>query len=490
MLLLALFGCISAAGAAHYSFDYDENCGKVYTNMMSMHFVEAHEALISEIKKNPYNLMIPYLADYEDCIILLMNSDNKEYADRKVHFEERMALIDKGDGHSPWQRLCKAGIYLHWTMIHVRFGENYKAAINFRKSYLLLKENERIFPGFDYNKVFLGLAETVIGTIPDHYKWLASAFGMKGDVKKGMEKMGTFINTHAANQPLYMESVLFNAYLGFYLLSKQNEVWGFVNSDKFSTDNNLLYLFVKSDLAINYRKADAVIALLKQGSNDPDYRKYPIFDYEMGNALLTGLDMRCIDFFKSFLSNTKSQVNVKDTWQKLGYAYYISKNIKEAEFCKKKIRSQGNIQVDADKQAERFAENDEWPIRGLLAARLLIDGGYTAKALEMLQKINPDDLLNPSDKTEYFFRMGRAFDESGDNGKAQEYYQTTINIGKNRHEHFAARAALQMGMLCERSGMKAQALSHYKRCLAMPAHDFQNSIDQQAKAGINRLEEK
>jgi len=47
-----------------------------------------------------------------------------------------------------------------------------------------------------------------------------------------------------------------------------------------------------------------------------------------------------------------------------------------------------------------------------------------------------------------------------------------------------------MGFVYEHEGKMNDAISKYQECLNMHNHDFQSSIDQQAKAGINRLENK
>jgi hypothetical protein len=59
--------------------------------------------------------------------------------------------------------------------------------------------------------------------------------------------------------------------------------------------------------------------------------------------------------------------------------------------------------------------------------------------------------------------------------------------GADRKEQFAARACLQLGLLYEKQGKRDIALQYFNQCLTMRDHDFQQSIDQQAKAGINRL---
>jgi hypothetical protein len=45
-----------------------------------------------------------------------------------------------------------------------------------------------------------------------------------------------------------------------------------------------------------------------------------------------------------------------------------------------------------------------------------------------------------------------------------------------------------MGIIYEHTGQTKEAIDRYNECLDMPSHDFQNSIDNQAKAGLNRIE--
>jgi len=454
---------------------------------MALHFQEGRAALIREITENPYNLMPTYLSDYEDCLSLLLNADKLDYEQRKDHLDERIERLSNGDKNSPWYRFCKAGIYLHWSMIHFRFGEQFKAATTFRKSYALMKENQKLFPDFEYNKMFFGLEEAFVETIPDNYKWLASIFGMKGNVKKGMVKLSDFINTHTDKQPLRIEGVLFYVYLRFYLLSEQKQVWDFINSSKFVTRDNLLYAYVKANIALNYRKCDVAIETLKEASADKDYNNFPFLNYVMGASLLCKLDTQSIYYFNRFLKTYKGNMYEKDAWYKMALVYYLQQNMPQAEYCRRQIKKNGNALFDVDRYAARFAESSAWSPTKLLQAHLLIDGGYYSRASAILLSIPKSELSNPADRVEYYFRMGRLYDETENSEKAIEFYEYTIRIGRDRPEHFAARSALQLGMLYERSGNKTLAIEKYKECLSMRDHDFQNSLDQQAKSGINRL---
>ena len=438
IFLLLLFN--SGAGAAPYTYDYNDNCRKAYSNYLSLHIREARNNIIDEIRANPYNLMATFISDYEDCILLMLNCDKTDLEQRKHHLAERIVLLDKGEEHSPWHRFCKAGVYLHWAIIDVRFGNQFNAAKNFHKSFGLLKENRRLFPGFSYNDTYAGLEEAVVGSLPGSYKWLASIFGMKGSVLNGTEKLVAFVSAHTAGDLMYKETVLYCLYTRFYLLLQQKQAWDYMNSPDFSTSGNLLNAYVKTNLAIDYRKSDAAIEILQATAKDASYDLYPVFDYQRGVVLLNKTDTSCIWYFQQYLKKNKSDLYIKDCWQKMAFANYIAGNLPQAEFCRQQISLYGAATIDADKQARKFAESNTWPLKKLLQSRLLIEGGYYSQALNTLNSIDTTTLTNPADKAEYFFRSGRVYEESEKFDKALEYYQSAINRGKNRQEQFAARS--------------------------------------------------
>jgi hypothetical protein len=475
--------------AENYVFNYTDACRNAYENFLSLKLEEGRADIYRAMKEDPYNLMATFVSDYEDCILLLFNGDKRDFQQRRGHMDIRLDLLSKADRNTPWYRFSKAGVYMHWALVYMRFGENFKAATAFRKSYLLLKENRKLYPSFEYNDVYLGLGETVVGVIPDDYKWIASIFGMRGDVKKGIARLNKFIASKADDDILRKEAVVYSLYLGFYLLHEQETTWKYINNaELFPIKDDLLNQFVYANIAINYRKAAKAISVLKGAEKNLLYPRYPIFDYEMGSALLNKTDSNSISYLFSFIKKFKGNIFIKDAWQKLYYAYSLSGNVKAANDCKKNILQYGTLMVDADKQAQRFAEGSQYTDEKLLAARLLVDGGYYAEAFKILGAYNEADFPNDISKLEYYFRMGRIYEELLKDNEAFAFYNKTISFGKNRKEYYAARAFLQMAFIYERRGNQQEALKKYKECLALKGHDFQNSIDQMAKAGINRLQ--
>ena len=480
---------LATASAQAYHFTYTPRCQQAYAAYLSLRPAAGDALLKQELIADPYNLLATYIGDYGDFLTLLFNGDPKELRQRQDHKDLRLDLIDRAPDTEPWKDLAKAGIQMHWALIQIRFGEQLKAALAFRKSFALSRDNAKRFPKFAPNAVFLGTQEAVAGTIPEDYNWLTSIFGLSGSVRSGEARLAGYIKSQTPAQPLYEEANIFLQYIRFYLSYKQAEVWSTVSSEtNFPAKGNLLRLFVRANIALNYRKADAALAALHTAQSLAGSNAYPAFSYETGNALLFKLDASCTAYFEQYAAANRGKTFTKDALQKAALAYYLQGKPAQAADALRRARSSGNTLTDADRGAQRFAEEGVWPDAVLLQTRLLIDGGFSPAAMVKLRAIDARRLSDISFALEYYFRLGRAQDETGDAGQAVQSYQRAINAGKDRKEQFAARSALQMALIYERLGQRKEALDYFRICLAMRHHDFQSTIDQQAKAGLNRLQ--
>ena len=146
----------------------------------------------------------------------------------------------------------------------------------------------------------------------------------------------------------------------------------------------------------------------------------------------------------------------------------------------------GNLITDADKQAYKFAKTLVWPNLLLLKARLLSDGGYNKEALTLFVGKSLNDFGTAGDKLEFAYRVGRIYDDLKRNDEAISMYLIAIKLGESRTEYYAARAALQIGLIYEMQGKKDQAILYYQKCLNIKNHDYKDSLDQKAKAGVAR----
>jgi tetratricopeptide (TPR) repeat protein len=151
-----------------------------------------------------------------------------------------------------------------------------------------------------------------------------------------------------------------------------------------------------------------------------------------------------------------------------------------------KTRNSGYLYHERDKQAVNEA-NTLTPNINLLKARLLFDGGYLAKSLDLLSASKADDFNNIKDKTEYFYRLGRVNDRLEKDDLALSNYQNAINTGKYLKYYYAANAAVQMGKIYERKKNNAKAKSSFNIAISMKDHEQENSIENEAKQGLKRM---
>lgn len=477
------------ANAQSFHFTFDKECAEAYRRILSLQTKEGNTLLNAIARKDPQNF-IPYLlADYSDCIELLFNGDERKLNPMYLRAERRLRLLEQADDKSPWYRYAQANIYFHQALVHLRFGDQLKAAARLRKSFQLLKENIRRFPEFEENKVLLGLQTCSAAAIPDSYKWLASLIGIRGDIRKGISLLRNYRETHEPEEDfLYREALIFEHYLRFYLMGEPEQALHSLNQKTAKEVNNWMYSFLRANLALNSRKAESALAILSAAEKSGAFDRYPMFIYEKAEALSCSENpTSSSEWYLSFLKAYKGNSFVKDSYLKLAWMQHISDNRTAKEAYLKLLRSVGNTLTEADKQAQKFAESPIWPAAALLEIRLLVDGGHYSLAKEKIKLLSEESLPTKGDKIEYLFRYGRIMEELKDTEQALHYYAQTIELGKTQRLYFAARAALQQGFIYERNGKRDAAKERFRFCLSLRNHDMQNAIDQLAKAGLNRL---
>lgn len=489
---LAIFLLLSLSGsvlAQRYTFDFNQNCHEAYEKIMSLKVVDGLKLLKATSEAQPNNLIPVFIENYDDFIVLMFNGDPNEYAQRKKNLDIRIQKINRGSSKDPWYKFSKANIYFQWAMIKVRFGDYLAAANDFRKSYQLIKENKEQFPNFKYNNILYGFEEALVGTIPDKYKWISSVLGMKGDVKKGTARIADFLNTRdSSTKYLRIEAIFYYCYLKYNLISDHDAVWSYLQKSALDYKGNHLFAFLKANIALNMNKAQEAEQVLKQRVQSKSYVYAPVLDYFLGLAYYNNNNAACIPSFQKFLDHYKGDLYVKDAYQRLSIYSFVNGDHIQYQHYKEAILKHGSTLIEADKQAERFANAVQQQLhKDLLLARMYTDGGYLHKSLQILRDIPENSLEDVTHILEYNYRYARVYAIQKNWDAAIPYFKKTIDVGANRQEHFAARSCIELGELYERKGQKAKALQYYQQCLSMKNHDYKSALDQKAKAGINRL---
>ncbi len=477
----------SSPATAQKVFDFNATCQQAYKEIIQLKLQEG-QRLINTAKAENANNLIPYfLENYIDFFELFFNEDPAEYKKRIGNRDLRLDLLDEGPENSPLYLYTKAVLHFQWAAVRIKFGHNWDAGWEFRRSFLEIKDNLTSFPSFSPNLLYSGIMQVAAGTVPGGYKWLSSMLGIKGSIKTGMEHTEDFLQRTDQWATLFHdEAIFYYCYLKFYIENDKAGVFKYINNNHLDLVNNHLFAYLTANLSINNQQADKAEQIIAGRNNAPGYFVTPVWDMEMGYARLHHLQPDAATYLERFIAEFKGKFYVKDVLQKLSWYYYLQGNQAKADAFRKEVLTKGSTDTEADKQAQNEATSDRWPDKLLLQARLLNDGGYHREALKLLHGKIAQDFKSIEDQLEFSYRVGRLYDDIGADNEAINFYKQAIDIGEKRKEYYAARAALQIGFIMEQKGEKANAIIWFQRCLDMKDHDFKNSLDQRAKAGIAR----
>ena len=486
LFLLTAFTCIKAS--AEKVFDFNATCQQAYREIISLKIDNGQELVNQARRQNPDNLIPDLLDGYIDFFVLFFNEDPADYKVRKPKYDERLDRISDGPENSPFYKFCKSVLYLQRASVEIKFGERWSAGWDFRRAFLLIKDNKKYFPSFILNDFIYGSLEVGVGTIPGGYKWLASLFGMKGSIKQGMQVVNNFL---ASNDPwaklMFEEASFYYCYISNYILNKPEQAFAYINDKKLDVVNNHLFAFMAANLAINNKQTEYAKNVILKRNPSPEYLKTYVWDMEMGFAKLNHLETQdAIKYMLNYANHFKGNFYVKDVYQKLSWCYYLQGNMAAAENMRALLLKKGNTDTDVDKKAQKDAKAGGWPNMLLLKTRVLSDGGYHKEALSLLYGKSINDFTGEADKLEFAYRTGRIYDDLDYDDKAIAMYQLAIRLGKERTEYFAARSALQIAFIYESQGRKDLAINYFQQCLDMDDHEYKDSLDQKAKAGIQR----
>lgn len=469
-------------------YEFTKTCQLAYYQMLSLHFSEGKKLLEQEKQRNPDNLMPYFVENYADFFTLAINEEKSELNRLSPGRNFRLTQLQKGPADSPWYLYTQAEINLQWAFVNLKFENYYTAFFQIQKAYSQLIENQKKFPSFIANKKSLGLLHALIGTIPDSYKWAARILGFSGTVTQGMNELEEVISySHKTPFLFYDETRYICIFLEMNIHNDIPAAWALTQQKGFpDTKTNPLACFVVADVAWKNGNTDKSIEILTNTDFSAGMFQFTYLDYLLGLCKMSRLDEDANVPLERFIANFRGQNYLRDAYQKLAWYYFLHNKEDQYRYYISFCKTSGAAFTDSDKQATKEAIGGVAPNPLLLKVRLLQDGGYYQRALVLLKGKSDADFLSMKDKIEFNYRSGRIYHEWGKSEEAIHYYENTIKTGENYPYYFAANAALQLGFIYEKKGDKQKAIQYYRKCIAMKNTDYKNSLDQKAKAGLNR----
>jgi len=485
--IILLLLCTLSAKA---NFSFDANCTEAYKAILGLRMNDAKLLIQKEKQQNPQNGIIILLDNYIDYFSLLASESKTDYDRLKDNRSARLSALEDNDSNSPYYLFSQAEVYLQWSFLKAKFGDYVSSAFDAKKAAGLLKDNTEKYPDFLPNQKSLALVNVVFGSIPASFRGITRFLGMNGNAGAGIKQLEQLkIELPKTKYSYYNNEVIFFiCTINIDVLHNTNDYLKLVQYLSEMDSNSLLKAYLQGYIASKTAHNDEAIVFLETSPKSNEYIKLPKIDYLLGCARLNRLDSgppaALFDFIKEFRGTNY----IKDAYLKIAYYYLLQNDAGKYEYYIKLAKSRGYTIDEKDQQALREA-NDVKPDLDLLKARFYFDGGYYDKALAQLLSKDINSLKLLRDKTEYYYRLGRVYDKTDKFNDAILNYQRAINFGKTTKYYFSAKAAWSIGLLYESKRDYKRAGDYYNQAIDMKDHEYKNSIDDDAKAGLKRIGE-
>lgn len=479
---------LTISNAHAQDFTWTPGMQRAYADLQKLKVKSAQQTLATEPVQNGIRI---FLDDYADMLVLVTYDDDRVFSTLSDHEDERLDALKDLDDSSPWQRVLLAEVRLHWAFVKLKFGKELSASWDVIRAYKLLKENQKLFPNFLPTYKSLGTLHVMIGSVPDNYVWVANLLGLHGNVKQGQQEL-----LRAQQDPTFrLEARLIDLMVRAYVLKFTDVDGQTLNRLVNDNEDNLLLHFFGATIEQKNGHSEQALAYLTKRPTGSAYQSLPVIDNILGDIYLQKSDyLTATAHFKQFLAAYKGQNFLKDTYYKLFLCHWLASDKTDAQArpLLQNVLTVGRTTVESDKVAQKFAEayfkkGTSPNQKILMRARLASDGGFTDSALAYLYPFNDARFAVTTEKAEYNYRMGRIYQRRNEPGTAIPYLTRALSLSEPDQLSFGATAALQLGYIYQQKNDRTHARSFFQKALSFKHHEYKNSVDNKARAGLSGL---
>lgn len=488
-ILLMLLLWLPNQGLAKVAyFEYSVRAKDAYQLAINLRLDEAEKAINLLKKYEPENLIVYHIEDYIDFFKIFITEDKALFKQLQKNKFKRLRKIRSGEKTSPYHLYAQAEINLHWALLRIKFGEYLSAFNEVSDAYQLLKKNKKKFPDFIANDKSLGILHSIVGSVPDKYRWGVKLIGkIDGSIPQGREEIESVLAYAEKNEFIFRaETEIMYAFLLLHLTNQGDKAWEVISKSKLNPKTNPLGCFVRANIALHAGKSDKAELLLRHRPKGTHYFDLPYLHYMAGLTKLYRLDKACAKDFNLFLAQQKGQSYIKEAYQKLAWNALIQGSQSRYNHYMSLVKSKGNKQQEGDEAAYKDALSGKMPDVRLLKARMLFDGGYYEHAHKLLEKYHSDDFVGKDLQLEFLYRSARVSQKLGWSTEAIIRYLDVIAEKNNTTSYYPCNAALQVGLIYEKLGDVTKARQFFNQVLKIKPAQYKNALHGKAKAGLNR----
>ena len=452
--------------------------------MYELRLDEALEVIDAERIENDKNGFIPYLYFTHEFFKMFISENETYFNKNRDRIDGYIDEVKDLDDDSPWQKFCLSEMYLMRSSIEIKFENNWGAAWDGLKAYNLLKENAENFPEFEPQWVNQGVLNLALGSIPNNYKFMASFFGMEGNIDEGRKLIDKAWSSCQSKSEEYRfnKTAFIYGYAAHQLALTDLKDLRDLNVDPLESS---LLIYVQVKLFQSQNRNSEILTLLENRKKGVQYFPFYYLDYLEGKSKLAALRNDANVPFEAYLRNYPGNHFIKASYGFLSWFYTIQGNAAKAAENKSLVFSEGRDFTGADQMAIHYMsshENGE-----LIKAHLSFDNGDFVKAKKLLRSC-VNETESQDEKIEWHYLFGRIFQQENSLSSAINSFVLMLEVGSGKNEsYYIANGSLQLAKIHEELGELEKAKSYYKSIFDLEDYPYEEGIQQQAKAGLKRV---
>lgn len=305
-------------------------------------------------------------------------------------------------------------------------------------------------------------------------------------MKKDIEKFDDFVinakNDKYARIFIY-EIKIIQSLMHAYLMNEDNRSKEIIYNITSDFPTNSFSAFLRASLAIHQNKNEEVIKISKvRGEKESDI---PYMNFIYGTAYLNKIESKSKIYFANYIRSFKGQSYKDEALLKIGWCYLLENDTTNYKKCIYVIANREAL-TEENRNVKRETKRYDLYNLKLLKTRLLFDGGYFNDALFTIKSINISG-YSKTDLSEYYYRMGRVYEELDSLEKAKKNFTEAVTLGQFPDVYFAPASCYHLGLIAEKLSDNKKGEYWFKRTLEYNNYPQQNSFELRARSGIKRI---
>lgn len=433
-------------------------------------------------------------AFYSHHILFLKYFISEKKIDKNLYFnsfDENVARFKKVSIKSYIYDALLAEIYFQHALVEFRLQKNFDAAWDIRRAYLKSKNICRKYPNANAPKKICGTVELALSSAPRKFHWVFKILGFKTDVIPAYQKLK---EAAKSAEFLQFESEIILFFARQNILQEQEKATQQISKLYQQHSKSIFYAFLYGTQLLADKKTDEAIQVLKKSESFKTKAVYPIhfIDYQLAKAYSYQENYeKATIFFQKFINQYKGSSFKTDAAFRLAWSNVMLGKDDLAKSTFQLIGMLGNSTLDADKyaynQSQKYTGEISSIEKSLMSARNLFDGGYYGKAISKLEILKQNNSLNEVEKLELNYRLGRVFHEQKNYENALQSYKNCFDYSGSEQRWMAVYAVFYTAVIYKEKNDLISAKKYYQQCLKYDDYDYQNGLEQKAKAALKKL---